>query len=167
MAEKKKTYTGAMSSAVLQGLSTAVWVTAGGLPPGRRRAVRAGVVAVGVAVAAVQYRREQQREPRLLDRPVLVKDVLAGEVTPAEQAGPGLPPRATLVALAVSTGVALGGRQVEKRWLARLIRDGHPRPHRSLGIRMGMLMTATALVSEVVAVVDDRRGERVRAEPAD
>jgi hypothetical protein len=156
-----KTYAGAVSSAILQGLTTGAWVTAGGLSPGRRRAVRAGIVAAGIGVGALQARRERQPEqPQLLDAPILVKDVLAREVPDAAEPGRKLPPRATLVALAVSAGLAFGGRRLEKRWLARLIRTGHARPHRSLGLRMGVLITGTTLASELVAVAEARRAAR-------
>jgi hypothetical protein len=161
-----KTYAGAVLSAVLQGLTTGTWVMAGALPRWERRAVRAGIVAGSISVAAVQVRREQPAGPRLLDSPILVKDVLAREVPEQAKVGRKLPPRATLVALAVSTGLAVGGRRLEKRWLARLIRDGHARPYRSLGIRMGLLVAGTTLASDLFAVAEARRAERGRARPA-
>jgi hypothetical protein len=52
---------------------------------------------------------------------------------------------------------------LEKRWLARLVRAGHTRPHRSLGIRMGLLTAGTALASDLIAVAEARRGEQDHA----
>jgi hypothetical protein len=158
---KTKSYGGVLSSAMLQGLTTGLWVAAGGLTPPRRRAVRAAIV-VGCAGVAVLESRLEKEKPQLLDTPVLVKDVLAREVTPPAESGVELPSRATLVAIAVSSGLTLGGRLLEKRWLARLVRTGHTRPYRSLGIRMGVLAATTTLASEVVEVVEARR---VRGEP--
>jgi hypothetical protein len=157
---RTKSYGGALSSAMLQGLTTGLWVAAGGLAPRKRRAVRAAIVVGSAGVAALELRLEKEK-PQLLDTPVLVKDVLAREVTPAE-IGVKTPSRAMLVAMAVSTGATLGGRLLEKRWLARLVRNGHVHPHRSLGIRMGVLAATTSLASGLVEVVE---AQRVRGEP--
>lgn len=160
MAETK-TYAGAVSSAILQGVTAGAWVAAGGLSPGRRRLVRAGLVAAGMGVGMVQARRAvRPEEPHLLDSPILVKDVLAREVPDEAEAERKLPSRAALVGIGVSTGLAVGGRWLEKRWLARLARNGHARPHRALGVRMGLLTAGTILVSELFTVAEAGRATR-------
>lgn len=155
-----KTYAGAVSSAIFQGVVTGAWVTAGALPVRKRRAVRAGITAASMGVAMVQLRLEKKDEPQLLATPVLVKDVLARDVAEPGDAGKRSVPRATVAALVLSTGLALGGRWLEKRWLARLSEAGHAHPHRALGVRMGVLTAATTLASDVVSVVDAHRAGR-------
>ncbi|WP_305785091.1 hypothetical protein [Symbioplanes lichenis] len=54
---------------------------------------------------------------------------------------------ATGVAFAISGGAIVGRRFLERRWLARLERQGHPHPYRALGVRMGAISGASALVS--------------------
>jgi hypothetical protein len=151
-----KTYAGAVSSAIFQGVVTGAWVTAGALPAGKRRAVRAGITVVSVGTAMVQLRLEKKDEPQLLTTPVAVKDVLARDVGSGES-GRRPVSRATVAALVLSTGLAIGGRRLERRWLARLSEAGHAHPHRALGVRMGVLTAATTLVSDVLAVVETRR----------
>jgi hypothetical protein len=149
-----KTYAGAVSSAIFQGVVTGAWVTAGALPTGKRRAVRTGITAASVGIAMVQLKLEKKDEPQLLTTPIAVKDVLARDVG---ESGKRAVPPATVVALVLSTGMAIGGRLLEKRWLARLSENGHAHPHRALGVRMGALTAATTLVSDVLSVVDARR----------
>jgi hypothetical protein len=46
----------------------------------------------------------------------------------------------------------MAGRQLEKRWLARLIRQGHPHPHRALGLRMAAVWAAASLPARLLTV---------------
>jgi hypothetical protein len=164
-----KTYAGAISSAALQAVSTGTWVAAGALPPGKRRALRAAVMVAGTAIATTQVVRDQKREsaqPQLLETPVLLKDITArADPEPDEPARRTIPPKATVAAMLLSASLAIGGRRIQKHWLARLTQAGHPHPHRALGLRMGLLAAATALPADLLAVAEARRAARSETPP--
>jgi hypothetical protein len=171
------------STAVTQGVLTGIWVGAGGMSPGRRRLVRAGVVA-GLAAAAfvatdpssaplpgrgTDPRRSPDegwldeaadlREAVLHTEPGLRGNAAREQLADARAAAdlkvedePPVDKRQLIVtgtAFAIAAGAILGRRLIERRWLARLERKGHPRPYRALGVRMGALSGATAVVSEL------------------
>jgi hypothetical protein len=135
----------AIGSAVSQGLAIGIWIAAGELPPAKRRAARAGI---GAAFATVGWftsarsdrevewvvgdgltvREHKDEEPRRVDRKRLALMIATG---------------------AMSVGATAGRRRLEKRWLAKLIRDGHPHPHRALGVRMGVVSAGVALASRL------------------
>lgn len=128
-------YVRSAGSSALQGLSTGLWVAAGELSPGRRRLARLGVVAVtaaafsaGSQVAPPPEQQDEERERPSFDKRSLI--VL----------GAGL---------ACAVAGTVGGRLLERRWLARLERKGHPHPHRALGLRLGAISGATALAGDV------------------
>ncbi|MCA2218668.1 hypothetical protein [Jidongwangia harbinensis] len=161
-----KTYAGAFSAAAIHAVSTGTWVAAGALSPGKRRALRAGVLLADMAIAATQLARERKSapaEPRLLETPILLKDVTAPE--PGKPADRTLSQKTAVVSMVLSGGLAIGGRQLQKRWLARLTRAGHPHPHRALGIRMGLLSVALALPSDLLEVAEARRAARAGDTP--
>ncbi len=204
------------------------WIAAGGLPPGRRRLARAGVMAAAVATAvpgftaaksAAKSAAESAPEPApepsgghssepsaghaAAEPSVDGATEAASEPSAAVAGGPGDDPAqeadagsdpvrraqpplvvlkdtpitvtvagqrsaaqvATVVAVlgvvtAASAGVAMAGRQLEKRWLARLIRQGHPHPHRALGLRMAAVWAAASLPARLMTArkqADDAR----------
>jgi hypothetical protein len=151
----------------LDAASVGAWVAAAELSPARRRLARAALAAVAVAVAIPGVRRS---------RPAAVDT--AEPATPG--AGSGLPfvdvgirlsadppseadtsrrRRAALrgavvltAAVAVSAGAAVAERELERRWLARLTRHGHPHPHRALGVRMAALSAVMLVPGRLLAV---------------
>ena len=136
-------YPRAFVDAALQGLVTGAWVAAAELPAGRRRLVRAGSVIGGSALASIGDRGSDEKEPAA-ERPT------AADFDKRKLA-------ATAAAIAVSVGVAVGRRQLEKRWLGALTRAGHPHPHRALALRMGLLSFAGTLPARLVKVHEGRR----------
>lgn len=162
-----KRYAGAVGSVLLEGLSTAGWVAAGGLSPGKRRLVRTGVVGAGVAYGILAGLRLDSKEPAampvLSDKPIAIKDWDRHKVetgTPGRSDdGPDRKVTAgTVAAIALSAGLMVGRRQVEKRWLAGLVRRGHAHPHRALAIRMGLLAMAGALPSRLIRARQTENG---------
>ena len=67
-------------------------------------------------------------------------------------------PVLTSAALVYSLAMIVGSRRLERRWLAGLVRDGHPHPHRALAIRMGLLTMAGSLPSGLVDAREARSG---------
>jgi hypothetical protein len=136
-------YPRAVLTAALQGLLTGAWVAAGELPAGKRRLVRAGSVLSLSAVAAIG-------EPDDADAPEPSAEQYANwDVDKRKLA-------VTAVSLGVAVGFAVGRRRLEKRWLAALVRDGHPYPHRALALRMGLLSFAGTLPGRLVKVHEGR-----------
>ncbi|MGW4948176.1 hypothetical protein ACWEOZ_42040 [Actinoplanes sp. NPDC004185] len=68
--------------------------------------------------------------------------------------------------MAGSVGAAVAGRRLERRWLARLVRRGHPHPHRALGLRMAGLYAVIVVPSRLIAVRQSAKVGRRGAEPA-
>jgi hypothetical protein len=66
---------------------------------------------------------------------------------------------------AASVGVALAGRRLERRWLARLIRQGHPHPHRALGLRMAAVWAAASLPARLLTARGQAGGRQAAREP--
>ncbi len=132
------TYPRAVLTTAAQGLLAGAWSAAGELPASRRRLARAGSVLVVGAIAAIADREE---EPEPMVRPEIDARGLA------VAAG----------AVAISVGLAVQRRRLEKRWLAALIRDGHPHPHRAMAVRMGLLSIAGALPGQLIKVHEQRR----------
>jgi hypothetical protein len=173
-------YLRVLADTALDAATAGGWIAAGGLPPGRRRLARAGVMAVAAATAvpgltaaksaadsaakaapaapgAAEPAAPAASEPSVEpgdgpaggDRPPLVvlRDtpvaVPVGRRATAAQVAAAV---AVLgVITAASAGVAVAGRRLERRWLARLIRQGHPHPHRALGLRMAAVWAAASL----------------------
>jgi hypothetical protein len=142
-------------------VSVGAWVAVAELPPARRRLARGALAAINAAVAIPGLRGIR---PAAVDTAV--------PATPG--AGPGLPfvdvgiklpvdppsrRRAVLAgaavlttAVAASVGTAVAGRRLERRWLARLARQGHPHPHRALGVRMAVLYAVMVVPGRLLAV---------------
>jgi hypothetical protein len=135
----------AAGSAVSQGLTTGIWIAAGELSPARRRAVR---IASGAAFATVGWytsARSDREVEWVAGNGVTVREHKDEEPRPVNR---------KRVALMVATGVlsvgsVVGRRRLEKLWLAKLIRDGHPHPHRALGVRMGVISAGLALAGRL------------------
>lgn len=89
-------------------------------------------------------------------RPVLVSE--GGPVVDPEPAFTFDKRKAALGAavVALSVGAMVGRRQLEKRWLARLTRNGHPHPTRALAVRMGAVEFAGALALQAAEMRKDR-----------
>ncbi|MEV4636297.1 hypothetical protein AB0J80_03000 [Actinoplanes sp. NPDC049548] len=174
------TYVRAVGAAALQGLLTGVWVAAGELPPAKRRLSRAGAVVTLSAVASIRDwaftddPRDRQPSPRRSPDPA-ISSPPATSPPPAASSPPAVPaPSAALgsadaplpiskkslivtgAGIALSVGTMIGGRKLEKRWLAALHRDGHPHPHRALAVRMGLLSFAATLPRRLIRVRESR-----------
>jgi hypothetical protein len=54
-----------------------------------------------------------------------------------------------LAMLGLTVAAVVGRRSLEKRWLARLIRNGHPHPTRALAVRVGAVEFAGQLALQV------------------
>lgn len=148
-----QTYAGAVGSAAAQGLLTAVWIASRELPPAYRRLARFGA---GASVAVTGW-YSSARDER-------VTSYTLGEGM-TQRANEDAPPQpvdrrrmaVVAVASAVSVGALVGRRHLEKRWLARLQRNGHQHPHRALALRMGLLSVALTLPGKVMTVYEAQR----------
>ena len=136
-------YARAVSASALQGLLTGIWVAAGELSPAKRRAGRAAAVVTLSAVGSIRdwaFPDEEQDE---------------------EQKTPSPPDKRQLLVLGaaavVSTGMILGRRRLEQRWLAGLERAGHPYPYRALAVRVGLLSFAGTLPGRLAKAHTARR----------
>lgn len=130
-------YARAVGASALQGLLTGIWVAAGELTPAKRRAGRAAAVVTLSAVASIRdwaFPDEEEKEK--------------------EQSTPRTPDKRQLLVLgaaaAISTGMVIGRRRLERRWLTGLERAGHPHPYRALGVRVGLLSFAGTLPGRLV-----------------
>ena len=171
----------AVGSAVGQGVVTGVWIAAGGLPAGKRRALRvattAAIVAIGVAGSAKAVRgaigSARDAESGSGSAAGGVGGAESGSGSAAGRAGGaesgaadaagrgGEGPDRKRVALTVGLGAVsvaslVGRRRVERLWLARLVRNGHSHPHVALGVRMGLISAGLALAGELGKRLDQR-----------
>jgi hypothetical protein len=137
-------YPRAVATAALQAGLTGAWIAARDLSPARRRLTRFGTVAAVAAIgwAVVPDRPEPEPELVVADKPFAVTDPPASEELPALDKRKAII-GATVVGLSVAALV--GRRQLEKRWLARLTRNGHRSPTRALAVRMAAVEFATTL----------------------
>jgi hypothetical protein len=160
-------YLRALADAGLDVASVGSWVAAAELSPARRRLARGALAAVTVAVAVPGVRAGRfAAEPAVPGAgsglPFVDVGIRLPDAEPSE-ADPSLRRRAVLAGavgvgvLAASVGAAVAGRQLERRWLARLTRRGHQHPHRALGLRMAGLYAVLVVPSRLVAV---RRGAK-------
>jgi hypothetical protein len=148
------TYVRAVVTTAAQGLLTGTWVASGELAPLRRRAVRAGATAAMIGVGWVTGPDQPERTVTWSeDRGLVVREKDGTELAK--------PDRRRLVAsgiaAAVAVGMTVGRRQLEKRWLARLRRAGHPHPHRALAVRISLLTMAVMLPKELIDVYEAHR----------
>jgi hypothetical protein len=140
-------YLRAVSMSALQGLLTATWIAAAELPVAKRRVARVSAVAALSAVASIG------------DRPDPAPPEPAGEEGDTVDDAKAATRSLVLTAVVVGGSVAMimGRRRFERRWLEALTRDGHPHPHRSLAIRMGLLSVAATLPGRLIKVREARR----------
>jgi hypothetical protein len=150
-----RTYLSAVATSVAQAVLTAAWIAAGGLPPARRRTVRAGASAAVAAAGVLAGRR---------DDPEITWTPETGLVVKGEDGTPRPRPstNATAAAVVLGLGMIVTRRQIEKRWLARLQRDGHEHPYRRLALRMGLLTVATTLPEKLIAARREQRDQKRR-----
>ena len=153
--------------------SVGAWIAAAELPPARRRLARGTLAAVTVAVALPAFRAGRRpaadiAEPAATGPGAGLPFVDVGIRLPVEETSEGdTSPRRRAVlagavgaavlttAVAAAVGAVAAGRVLERRWLARLIRHGHPYPHRALGVRMAALYAVMVVPGRLLAV---RRG---------
>ncbi|MFC7533866.1 hypothetical protein [Actinoplanes sp. GCM10030250] len=131
--------------AALQAALSSTWILARELSPAKRRLARLGTVTavavVGWVVAPSEASDESEGagvELVVGARPMLVAEggpVVDPEAQP-EKTFDKRKAAVTAAALGLSVAAVIGRRQLEKRWLARLTRNGHPRPTRGLAVRM-------------------------------
>jgi hypothetical protein len=151
-------YARAIASTVGQGVLTGVWIAAGELPPHKRRAVRA---AAAGAVAAVGLLSTTKGERSMSWVPGEGPEVVDGRLEESDDPEPMDPKRIAMVVGAgvLSVATLVGRHQLEKRWLARLERNGHAHPHRGLAIRMAAITMAAGLPGRLLSA-HEKRGPR-------
>ena len=176
-------YLRVLAETALDVASVGAWIAAAELPPARRRLARGALATVTAAVAIPGLRAARAAadatgpatpstgsglpfvdagiklpvdEPSDADTSPRRRAVLVGAVGVA----------ALTTAVAVSVGGAAAGRQLERRWLARLTRHGHPHPHRALAVRMAALYAVMVVPGRVLAVRRDAEAGRRDAGPA-
>ena len=177
-----KTYVGAVGRALFQGMVAAGWSAAQSLSPGRRRAVRTGVVATTLAVGVAISRRElaDLRTARKNDESAVTvsrdpEDIarMEAEMRRRFRAGVLQPvlrqtfdelfgryrryPVLGGTALFLSTAMLVGGRRLERHLVDSLTQDGHRNPDRAVAIRMGIWTLARGLASGILDVREGRR----------
>ena len=141
MATAPHSYTRAVASAALQAAVSGAWIAARELSPAKRRLARFGTVA---AVAAIGYVVSSE-SPEAGEKPE------AADFDRRQAAALGL-------GVVAGTAGIVGRRQLEKRWLARLTRDGHPHPTRALAVRMTAAHFALHLALKLADLHKDRSG---------
>jgi hypothetical protein len=142
-------YPRAVAMAALQAALTSSWIAARDLSPMRRRLTRTGLVAaIGAVSYVVSPRSEDSSDDSGAEIVVGQRPMLVSEFTVEPEPTPAFDKRKAAVGAAVvalSVGAMIGRRQLEKRWLARLTRNGHPHPTRALAVRIGAVEFAGAL----------------------
>ncbi len=177
-------YLRALAEAGLDVASVGAWVAAAELPPVRRRLARGALAAVTAAVAIPGVRAglsaaADTSEPAAPGAGSRLPFVDVGIKLPAEEPSEGhaSPRRRAVLAGAVgaavlttavgaAVGAAAASRRLERRWLARLTRHGHPHPHRALGVRMAALYAVMVVPSRLLAVRQGAEAGRRDAKPA-
>lgn len=154
-------YLRALAGTGLDVASVGAWVAAAELSPARRRLARATLVLALVAVPD----RGSSADPAASVAPVPggssgLPFVDAGITLPAGRPSRAdVPPRrAVLVGAAVLTaavtfaaGGAVVGHRLQRRWLARLSRHGHPHPHRALAVRTAAVYAVLVAPARLLA----------------
>ena len=139
-------YLRAVGSAAAEGALTGAWIATGELPPAHRRALRLGATAVVVVSGWVASARDRTEYHYTVGEGLMVRHPDGTEERRPVR-------KASLAATALfGTGMIIGRRQLEKRWLARLAEQGHTHPHRALALRIGMLAMAGALGRRLIAM---------------
>jgi hypothetical protein len=146
-------YGRAAAVAALQAALSSTWIAARELPPAKRRLARLGTTAAVAAIGYVTSPKEPEPdgEPGELvvaDRPFPVSEPPVPEDAPE----PAFDKRKAVVGLAMiglTVAAVVGRRTVEKRWLARLTRNGHPHPTRALAVRIGVIEFAGQFALQV------------------
>ena len=172
MATAPRSYTRVVAGAAAQAALSATWIAARELSPARRRLARFGTVATVAAVGWVTSSRTPEPDADPASPDPASPDPAGLEAAALDSAGPDsagpeaakTPPggfdrrTAAALGLGVLTGTAgiLGRRGLEKRWLARLTRDGHRHPTRALAVRMAAVEFALHLALQLA----DRQKER-------
>ncbi|MEU8242238.1 hypothetical protein AB0C07_28640 [Actinoplanes missouriensis] len=163
-------YGRAVGLAALQAVLSSTWIAARELSPAKRRLARLGTVAAVAAVGWVAAPKDapdsdsdDQIGPAVGANPYLAAE---GAASPDDASQPDSEPpfdkrKAALVAGGIGIGVAAmaGRRQLEKRWLARLTRNGHPHPTRALAVRMA----GVEFVGQLAMQLNDVRKARSKA----
>lgn len=150
MRSRERRYAGAVGTAALQGLVSAVWVAAEELPPGARRLTRLGMSLAVAAVGAGTTRDATEEgatgrppERRPTDAPAAASP---GRLT----AAPGRLAAAAVLLPVVTVGPMILRRRLERRWLDQAAAGGHLHPHRVVALRIGLLSFLMTLVSNLV-----------------
>ncbi|MEV4276920.1 hypothetical protein [Actinoplanes xinjiangensis] len=148
-------YGRAAAVAALQAALSSTWIAARELSPAKRRLARLGTTAAVAAIGYVTSPKEpdgqSDGEPGDLvvaDRPFPVSE----PPVPEEAPEPAFDKRKAVVGLAMiglTVAAVVGRRTVEKRWLARLTRNGHPHPTRALAVRIGAIEFAGQFALQV------------------
>ena len=149
-------YSRAVTVAAMQAVFNSAWIAARELSPAKRRLARVGVIAIGAAgyAAATPDTRQAIRDVREEVESLRDKESSPdnAEEPPATPEFPLDKRRAVAIvgALGLTIAVTLGRRRLEKRWLARLARDGHAHPTRALALRMAPVAFAAELAIQLV-----------------
>jgi hypothetical protein len=150
----KPTYFGAVGSAVAQSLLTGAWVASGELPRSKRRAVRGAATAAVVVSGWYASAKDDREISYTVGEGLVIRTPDGTEVRRPVRPRSAIATGATAV---FGLGMIVGRRELEKRWLARLQRNGHHHPHRALALRMGLLTLAGALPGRLIAAREAQR----------
>ncbi|HKO34478.1 MAG TPA: hypothetical protein VJY85_12100 [Candidatus Limnocylindria bacterium] len=155
----ERTYLRAVGSAVAHGALAGAWTATGELPQAQRRALRLAATAMVVVSGWVASARDTTEYHYTVGEGLMVRHPDGTEERRPVR-------KASLAATALfGTGMIIGRRQLEKRWLARLERQGHTHPYRALALRIGMLATAGALGRRLIAM-NEAPAAAGRSDPA-
>ncbi|MCO8277780.1 hypothetical protein M1L60_45135 [Actinoplanes sp. TRM 88003] len=153
-------YLRALVEAGLDVASAAGWIAAAELPPARRRLARTALAAAIAATTIPGLRADRSAAVTPTDSPRLPYVDVGIRLPAAEPPDNDGSSRRRAVAVgtaltaaaAVTVGTTMASRYLERRWLARLTRNGHPHPHRALAIRVAALYALVAVPSRLLAV---------------
>lgn len=145
MTHRPRELAGFVAESTAHAALTGAWTAAGELPAAKRRLARSAVIATVALVAVTTGDRPEARDvpPAPAEGP--------GDAATGAPTGPPPGRLVTTAALGLSAAVYLGSRRLEKRWLAGLVRSGHPHPHRALGVRLAALSLMTSLAARLLS----------------
>ena len=157
------TYLGAVGKAVAQGAMTAAWIASAELPKAQRRALRFGATAAVWVPAWVAVARDRIEYHYTVGEGLMIRRPDGTEERrPVRTASLA----ATGASVLFGAGMIIGRERLQKRWLARLERQGHEHPHRALALRMGLLAMAETLGGRLVAAQQAKQAGRRTKEAA-
>lgn len=158
-----------MARAVAKAVCVGAWTAAGELPVRPRRLARAGVLTAFVVFLSLVTPWRPTRAAVAADPPTGAAPREPGEA--AETHEPDEPvdgadgrrslgyllARRFVVGLGWTVLVEVVLHRLERRWVARLTRAGHPRPHVAAGVRLGAAEFALTVTGYALGTYEGRQ----------